>query len=315
MHSKKKKKKKEENCKFHKQTLLESGGFVGVLPLSLQVWAHREPPLILCTQNPGSLWTTSPGAGRKAFPHPMAHLDPRLFCLEGKWHSSKTFWSFLTPHLALMSRWVKFAAKDEFAKRTQVLPAACELVSSPNSETGRASSPHTINHPFNWYQMLWGAGSCQFMAVGLKAACSAASLPWNQCQPQVWLNNSRGDRNRRMQELILLQSSVWVTAEVLGWKAPQTCAEVVIRHQRGSSTALPVLSGASSKGWMEEFHSMDWKMNERNFWDKNSLSPSLELVAALVHSSDISCVCSPFPPLSHKGCRCPVMHILRHNLV
>lgn len=147
----KKKKKKEENCKFHKQTLLESGGFVGVLPLSLQVWEHREPPLILCTQNPGSLWTTSPGAGRKAFPHPMAHLDPRLFCLEGKWHSSKTFWSFLTPHLALMSRWVKFAAKDEFAKRTQVLPAACELVSSPNSETGRASSPHTINHPFNWW--------------------------------------------------------------------------------------------------------------------------------------------------------------------
>lgn len=37
---------KEENFKFHRQTLLESGGFV---PLTPHVWEYREHPLILCT--------------------------------------------------------------------------------------------------------------------------------------------------------------------------------------------------------------------------------------------------------------------------
>ena len=70
-------------------------------------------PLIFCIQNPRSLWVISQGASRKTFSHPVSTCwSTRLFCLEGKLHTGKTFWSFLTPCLVLMSRWVKFASKD-----------------------------------------------------------------------------------------------------------------------------------------------------------------------------------------------------------
>lgn len=72
-----------------------------------------------------------------------------------------------------------------------------------------------------------------------------------------------------MQEFISLQSSVWVTAEA---------AQRHLRHtlrwlsdiREAPSPAVPAprvrLRG---KGYTEEFHYMDQKMNERNFWDRN----------------------------------------------
>lgn len=72
---------------------------------ALQVWEHRERPLIFCIQNLRPLRVISQGAGRKTFSHPVSTCwSTCLFCLEGKLHSSKTFWSFLTLGLVLMSK-------------------------------------------------------------------------------------------------------------------------------------------------------------------------------------------------------------------